>query len=343
MPGFDSIIDQERPIRTLASFLTHGTIPQALLFTGIEGVGKRTAAIAFAMACNCTGGPRENGAAAAGGPPATARACGECPACRKIAAGRHPDVLNVLPDGAQVKIEQVRDLCQSLALKPYEARVRVAVIAEAHRLTTAAGNALLKMLEEPPDRTVLILTAPQTADLLPTVVSRCRHLRFKPIARKHLAAMLVRAYGFTADEAALTAAMANGSVTRALAMQRSHWVRRRNWFLSELAELPRQPVVSLLALAERVALAKEDIPDYLELASSWVRDLAVARHDPEQILHQDLRPEITAAAQSVRQGFVPLASTGLAETQRRIQANANPRLSLEALFIRLAAAMRAEE
>nr|MCU0602391.1 hypothetical protein [Desulfobacterales bacterium] len=84
MPGFDSIIDQERPIRTLASFLTHGTIPHALLFTGIEGVGKRTAAIAFAMACNCMGGPRENGTAAAGRPPATARACGECPACRKI-------------------------------------------------------------------------------------------------------------------------------------------------------------------------------------------------------------------------------------------------------------------
>jgi DNA polymerase III subunit delta' len=341
VPGFDSIIDQERPIRILASFLTHGTIPHALLFTGIEGVGKRTAAIAFAMACNCTDGPRRKGVDP-GGPPASAQACGECAACRKIAAGQHPDVLKVASDGPQIKIEQVRDLCQSLALKPYEARVRVAVIAEAHRLTTAAGNALLKMLEEPPDRTVLILTAPQTADLLPTIVSRCRHLRFKPIARKHLAAMLVRAYGFTAEEAALTAAMANGSVTRALTMQRSHWVRRRNWFLSELSALPRLPVASLLVLAERVAQVKEDIPDYLELTASWVRDLAVARHDPERIIHQDLRTEIAAAALSVSEGVVPPASQALADTQRRIQANANPRLSLEALLIRLAAAMRTE-
>jgi DNA polymerase-3 subunit delta' len=338
VPGFDSIIDQERPIRILASFLTHGTIPHALLFTGIEGVGKRTAAIAFAMACNCTGG--QKGAGPAGGPPASARACGECSACRKIAAGLHPDVLRVAPDGSQIKIEQVRELCQSLALKPYEAAVRVAVIAEAHRLTTAAGNALLKMLEEPPDRTVLILTAPQTADLLPTIVSRCRHLRFKPIARRHLAAMLIRAYGFTAEEAALTAAMANGSVTRALAMQRSHWVRRRNWFLSELAALPRLPAASLLVLAERVARVKEDIPDYLELAASWVRDLAVVRHDPERIVHKDLGAEIAAAAHSVGEGMAPLASQALADTQRRIQANANPRLSLETLLVRLAAAMR---
>jgi DNA polymerase-3 subunit delta' len=339
VPGFDSIIDQERPIRTLASFLTHGTIPHALLFTGIEGVGKRTAAIAFAMACNCTGGPlqkeAEPGAQRTAAPP-----CGDCSACRKIAAGLHPDVLRVSPSGLQIKIEQIRDLCQTLTLKPYEAKVRVAIIADAHRLNASAGNALLKMLEEPPDRTVLILTAPQTADLLPTIVSRCRHLRFKPIARKHLAAMLVKAYGFAAEEAALTAAMANGSVTRALAMQSSHWIRRRTWFMSQLAVLPRLPVASLLALAEKTAQVKEDIPDYLELAASWVRDLTVARYDPDRIIHQDLRAEIVDVAQGVDDGFVALATTGLAETQRRIQANANPRLSLEALLIRLSAAMR---
>lgn len=341
MIGFDAIIDQERPIRTLASFLKHGTIPHALLFTGIEGVGKRTAAIAFAMACNCAGGQLENGA------PDTAiravdRPCGECAACRKILAGLHPDILRITPQGLQIKIDQVRELCQMLALKPYEARLRVVLIADAHRLNVAAGNALLKILEEPPDGTVLILTAPQTADVLPTIASRCRHLRFKPIARQHLAAILVRAYGFSLEEAALTAAMANGSVSRALAMQRSHWVRRRNWFISELAALPRQPIAFLLAWAERMAQVKEEIPDYLELAASWVRDLAVARHDPDRMIHQDLRTEIVAAAHRVDQRFVSLAARDLADTQRRLQANANARLSLEALLMRLSVAMRPE-
>ena len=82
-----------------------------------------------------------------------------------------------------IKIDQIRELCQVLTMKPYEARVRVVIIADAHTLNPAAGNALLKMLEEPPARTVLILTAPQTGDLLPTIVSRCQHIRFKPIAR----------------------------------------------------------------------------------------------------------------------------------------------------------------
>jgi DNA polymerase-3 subunit delta' len=128
----------------------------------------------------------------------------------------------VVPAGLQIKIDQVRDLCQSLTMKPYEARIRIALIADAHRMNPAAGNALLKMLEEPPERTVLILTAPQTADLLPTVVSRCRHIRFKPIAEPpgcH-AGQSLRLPG---RRAALTAAMASGGVSRALAMQRRHW------------------------------------------------------------------------------------------------------------------------
>jgi DNA polymerase III subunit delta' len=339
VPGFDAIIDQERPIRILASFLKHGTIPHALLFTGIEGVGKRTAAVAFAMACNCTGDPLEKNAAD-GAMRAIGRPCGECAPCRKISAGLHPDVLRVDPHGLLIKIDQVRELCQLLALRPYEARVRVVVIADAHRLNVAAGNALLKILEEPPEGTVLILTAPQTADVLPTIASRCRQLRFKPIAREHLSAILERAYGFSPEEASLTAAMANGSVTRALAMQHSHWIRRRDWFISELAALPRQPIAWVLAVAERMSQVKEEIPDYLEMAAAWVRDVAVARHDPDRIIHQNLRTEILAAAHRMDERFVGLAARDLADTQRRIQAHANARLSLEALLIRLSAAMR---
>jgi DNA polymerase-3 subunit delta' len=331
VPGFDAIIDQERSIRVLTSLLSNRSIPHSLLFTGIEGVGKRTAATAFAMACNCTGSGLEE----------RVEACGECSACRRIATDRHPDVLRVSPAGLQIKIDQVRTLCQSLAMRPYEAKVRVAIIAEAHRMNPAAGNALLKMLEEPPDRTVLILTAPQTADLLPTIVSRCRHVRFKPIARRHLAAMLAAAYGFSSDDARLTAALANGSVTRALAMQRRGWVQRRNWILSEMAELASRPTTSLLALAEKTALSKEDIPEVLDLMASWVRDVAVARYCPDRIIHQDLKPQVMAAARRMHPASLGLASRAIEEARRRIRTNANPRLALEMLWLSLAAAAQA--
>lgn len=328
MPGFDAIIDQERSIRVLTSLLTSRSIPHGLLFTGIEGIGKRTAATAVAMACNCTGRAAEEHAAV----------CGECAACRKIATGRHPDVLRVAPSGLQIKIDQIRDLCQSLAMKPYEARVRVAIIAEAHRMNPAAGNALLKMLEEPPDRTVLILTAPQKADVLPTIVSRCQHVRFKPIASRHLAAMLATAYGFSPEDAQLTATLANGSVTRALAMQRRGWLQRRNWILSEMAELALRPTTALLALAEKTSLVKEDIPEWLDLMASWVRDVAVARYCPDRIIHQDLKHPIREASRRSDPGSLARADRAIVQARRRIQANANPRLALESLWLQLAAA-----
>jgi DNA polymerase-3 subunit delta' len=330
VPGFDAIIDQERSIRVLKALLTGRSIPHALLFTGIEGVGKRTAATAFAMACNCTGRHAAE----------RVEACGECSACRKIAADRHPDVLRVAPAGLQIKIDQIRTLCEALAMKPYEARIRVAIIAEAHRMNPAAGNALLKMLEEPPDGTLLILTAWQTSDLLPTIVSRCQHIRFKPIARRHLAAMLETAYGFSTEDAHVTAALASGSVTRALAMQRRGWIQRRNMILSELAELSKRPATVILALAEKTSQTKEDIPEVLDLAATWVRDVAVARCCPDRVVYQDLKNQIMAAAHRMEPLSLGHASRAIEEARRRIRANGNPRLALETLWLSMAAAMQ---
>jgi DNA polymerase-3 subunit delta' len=346
VPGFDAIIDQERPIRILTSLLLHGTIPHALLFSGIEGVGKKTAAMALAMACNCTAGEDRGGSASkspaqAGGrlqdmPAAAAGPCGRCGACRRIARGIHPDVLRIAPAGTVIKIDQIRELAQFLALKPYAGRTRVVLIADAQALNIAAGNALLKMLEEPPERNVLILTTARASDLLPTIVSRCQHIRFKPLARRHLAAILERAYGFGAEEAALTAALAGGSVTRALSLKRSDWLNRRSWLMAELFELKHRPPSQLLALAERLSRDKQDLPLALELIANWLRDLAVAPHARERLLNADWGEAIAGASQASGLERLVSAMGALHETRQRLQANANPRLALEALFLTIA-------
>ena len=90
--------------------------------------------------------------------------CGCCKSCRKIQTGNHPDIIQVKPFGPLIRIGQIRDLCRILAMKPYEARYRVVIISHAQAMNPAAGNALLKVLEEPPDRTILILTAMQATD-----------------------------------------------------------------------------------------------------------------------------------------------------------------------------------
>jgi DNA polymerase-3 subunit delta' len=167
-------------------------------------------------------------------------------------------------------------------------------------------------------------------------VSRCQHIRFKPIARHHLAAILIRAYGVDPPEASLTAALAGGSLTRALTMRQGRWLQRRRWLMAQLAALPRQSTAALLALAEKLSQDRENLPDTLDLIASWIRDLAVARYAPEHLIHQDLREALVAISQTLSLESLTNTMRALQDTRRRIQANANPRLTLEALFVKMA-------
>ncbi|MFO7709255.1 MAG: DNA polymerase III subunit delta' [Desulfobacterales bacterium] len=341
MPGFDAIIGQTRPIRILTRLLARGTLPHALLFTGIEGVGKKTAATAVVMACNCTGAGRGMEGGGRGRPGPAAMVCGECAPCRKIKTRTHPDVRQMAPDRGMIKIDQIRELCGFLGMKPHEARTRAVVIADAHTMNPAAANALLKMLEEPPPQTVLILTAVQATDLLPTVVSRCRQVHFSPIPRQELAAILVRNLDLSPGEADVAAALAGGSVTRAMAIQSGQGLRRRNWLMAQLSGLSRQTPLGLLALAEKLARERAELTSDLDLVAVWLRDAAVARHCPEKMIHADVRGPIQDAA-GLREEALGESISALQEAARSLRANANPRLTLEALFIRLADSLRPE-
>jgi len=178
--GFESIIGQDKPVAAIQALLRRKTIPHAFLFTGTEGVGKLRTAMEFAKACNCrnrhpnSGATRQTG----GMPSKGATACGVCAACRKIEAGVHPDVHRINPSGSFIRIDSIRSLQHSLSMRPYEADVRVIIVTGAQHMTPPAANAFLKMLEEPPAGTVLILIAERVSEMMPTVVSRCRRIHF---------------------------------------------------------------------------------------------------------------------------------------------------------------------
>jgi DNA polymerase-3 subunit delta' len=346
VPGFDAIIDQERPVRILTALLSHGTLPHALLFTGIEGVGKQVAAIALAMVCNCmqshSGGTsnllklKQNLVDHSNDPNFSVGPCGSCKSCSKIKAGNHPDIIPIKPDGPIIKIAQVRALCNTLAMKPYEAKSRVVIIHDAQTMNPAAGNALLKILEEPPDRTILILIATQAQDLLPTIVSRCQQIRFNPISRKTLEVLLVEEHGLHPDDARAIAAMANGSFSRATAMYRTNWISRRNWIMAELKVLSSRPISHILAFAEQLSKEKETLPETLEVMKSWLRDLVMAKYNPAKILNQDIDADIQLASQDMNVTSLLSKIDLVQTTQNSIQANTNVRLLLEVMLMKLA-------
>ena len=182
--------------------------PHALLFTGPPGVGKTTLALDLVAGLCCL-------AAEPSGRP-----CRTCVACRKIDHGNHPDVHRLAPGGAggQIRIPDVRRLLADLALLPAEARIRAAVVEQAHRLNPDAQNALLKLLEEAPPNVVIVLTAEAEALLLETVVSRCQRLRLGPVSRAEISRLLVHAGVADPAQAALLARAAGGQPGVALAL-----------------------------------------------------------------------------------------------------------------------------
>ncbi len=177
-----NLIGHEWAVDMLKKHVIHGTTRHAYLFAGPPGVGRRTLALRFAQALNCQT-PVEPGVP-----------CGQCRDCKQIEAMQHPD-LNIVeptildpkggkeliphPNG-EIRIEQIRDLRRILNLQPYQSNYRVALLLHFHQTRRDnAANALLKTLEEAPSYAVLILTADNPEQLLPTIVSRCEVLRLQ--------------------------------------------------------------------------------------------------------------------------------------------------------------------
>ena len=194
--------------RLVERAIESGRPPHALLLVGPDGVGKTTLALDLAAGLLCLAEDPAD------------RPCRECAACRKLEHGNHPDVHVLAPEGAgqQIRIGQVQQLAADLALLPLEGRFRIGIVEKAHRLNDDAQNALLKTLEEPPARVVLILAADDAARLLPTVISRCTRVRLGPVSSDEVSAILAaRGVGDAARGAAL-ARLTGGRPGAALAL-----------------------------------------------------------------------------------------------------------------------------
>ena len=285
-----------RPLLALMSrAIAHDTLPPSLLLAGPAGVGKRRAAGAAAEAINCLQ-PTSSGDLERDG-------CGACASCRRIQRGVYPDVITLAPgDSGSIKIEQVRDVIDRTAYRPFEGRRRVVIIDEADALVIPAQNALLKTLEEPPSSSILLLVSSMPDALLATVRSRCPRLRFGTLTEAEVAAALMRDHGFTTGEAHAAASDADGSIGRALAAASVNLVDARESATRLLRQAARSAdPVSRLDLAKDLAGnrstpqgEREQLSACLRAAASLIRDLGIlaSRIDTGALANADLQPEL---------------------------------------------------
>lgn len=243
MPVAWDIIGHEPVVKALNEAVTGRHPAHAYLFTGARHLGKLTVARRFARALLCEVGT----------------ACGECGACRLAAAGNHPDLMELSREGP-LTIDQVRTLKSDLSLKPHSARYRVGIVPDAERLGIPAQNALLKLLEEPPAATVLILTAASAERLLPTTVSRCRQIRFTRPSAAALSEALA-GHGSQAD-AAIRASSRRPGLALGFLAEPDKLESQERWS-EELRVVVRSNAPERLAIAKRLA-DEEALDDLLD-------------------------------------------------------------------------------
>jgi len=259
---FNDIIGHERPVRILQRALESDTLAHAYIFSGQDGIGKRRTAVALAVAVNCTETGPANG-------------CGACPSCRKVASGNHPDVHYLVPDGTDIKIDQIREAQATLSLRPFEGAKKVLIVDRAEAMNDAASNAILKTLEEPPGDAVIILVTSMPQGLLPTIRSRCQEVRFLPLPRAVLARALQEQRGLSEEDAWFVAAVARGSFGSGQETDVAAARSERDGFLSLWSGMAVAGVGEVLKAAEALGKDREEFAHLLDVGVERLRDLAV--------------------------------------------------------------------
>jgi DNA polymerase-3 subunit delta' len=324
-------------------------VPGALLFSGEEGVGKKLFALELAKALNCRS-------------PRGVEGCGACPACIRISKLHipeseewedwlkilwtdHGDVGLVQSPKRVLRVEQMRLIEREANFRPFEGRARVFLIEDADKLNDASSNALLKVLEEPPPTSHIILLTSRPAVLLPTIRSRCQIVRFSPLTVAEIEDHLIRNKLAKPSEAKLQARCASGSLSRALKGDLTTYLEHRDTLLRVLTALAvTRDRSQLLRVAEVMneARYKDDYEFRLELLETLIRDvlILVVKGNQDQLVNEDLLPELQKIAMGVDSDSATRWIWEIEELRDQLIVNINRKVATDALFLSMAESKR---
>jgi DNA polymerase-3 subunit delta' len=308
--------------RALRKAVCDQTLPHAYVFVGPAGVGKRAIALTLAKALNCLAQKGD--------------ACGQCAVCLRIDRGLHPDIHMVEPQGQAIKIDQIRQLQDLLTLQAYEGRMKVAILDDAGKLTVEAANSLLKVLEEPPSRTLFVLVCQNLGSLPGTVVSRSQVLRFGVLPRDQIVALL-RQHRRSQGDAEQAASFSGGKPGKAIALKLPMAVEMRAHALHLLTQAPAGDASVLFGSAEQWAKRKSDHDFLFEMLLSLARDLVITRAggDDTMLMHADLKSALSPLASSIPLATVWEVFEIIHTAQQAIAHNVNPQLAFEVMLFNI--------
>ncbi|OUM93938.1 MAG: DNA polymerase III subunit delta' [Thermobacillus sp. ZCTH02-B1] len=317
------ITGQPKAVKLLKAALKTGSIHHAWLFGGPAGTGRKQAALAFAQALFCTAGGDD--------------ACGECPACRKVEHGNEPDLRIVEPDGAAIKIDQIRELQRDMSFRAPGSKRKVTIIERAETMTPQAANSMLKFLEEPSSPVVVILLTENPQAILPTIRSRVRFVPFLPLPPQVMLEKLL-AEGQPPLLARAAVHLAAGiDACRAIIQQEGFAETRKLVIQLGKDSLGRLSAAMVgIGQAFKNGLSSDRIETALALLVLWYRDLLnvrIGRRDQVVFTDEIGWMDRHAFMREPHEWVACMEHT--LEAGKRIRAHVSPQLALEQHLVRI--------
>jgi DNA polymerase-3 subunit delta' len=321
-----NLLGHEWAVDMLKKHITREAVRHAYLFAGPPGLGRRTLALRFAQALNC---PQ---------PTAPGQPCSVCRDCKQFETMQHPDlsIVQAETEGGTLKVDQVREVRRALVLKPYQAKYRVALFLRFQEASEGAANALLKTLEEAPGHAILILTADNPEQLLPTITSRCEILRLRPLPVDGIETYL-KSHGADAESSRLIAHVSGGRPGYALRLlEDESALEFRAERMADLAGLLASTRVQKFSYAEKLAKDKETMRQTLLVWLSYWRDVLLRVSGAKiSITNVDQAESIASLAGKLTLESVRRVVSDQETALERLERNVNPRLLAEVLLLDL--------
>jgi DNA polymerase-3 subunit delta' len=266
---FSDCLGHDQSLKIIKAHLADSSFSGSYIFSGPEGVGKKMVAKIIAQYLNCTQEPD--------------RPCENCSSCLKIQKAAHPD-LHIIQNGeSQIKIEDIRDILRQANFRPYEGASKVFIIDNAHKLNSEAANSLLKVLEEPPKDVLIILITHKPQNIIKTVLSRCKVIKFAPMVRAELETVLFKNYALDKTAAHFLAYYAEGRLGLALRLKDTALLQEKNKIFDAF-------VLSAKPLDRNImGQNKEQLQVCFNILASWFRDIYIlkAGASDKEVIHLD--------------------------------------------------------
>lgn len=322
MEAFKEIIGHDIIKQYFKKSMMADKVSHSYIFEGPYGVGKRMMAIELAKVLLC-----EN----------EYKPCGTCKSCKMVEAGTHPDINSVKKDTKVTKIDTVREqVIKFMDIKPYVGKYKIVIVEEADTLTIEGQNAMLKTIEEPPAYGIIILVTQNLASLLPTIKSRCIHIRFSPLAPDHIKHYLLN-HHVPEQKVGVYTQFCEGSIGKAkLLMEDEHFFELRKESIHYLNQLNKANLIEMYGLVKVICDQKEALTQILDFWELWYRDLAIAKSvSTDNFYYLDYKSQLLDIAQKLTYNKISLNLEQIRQAKQAIGQNVNTTLIIENLLLKL--------